>query len=147
MHIRSNPSHIYRVRDIVQYSRVQCIICLISHMQAIGFTLLDPDTIDSIPKFGTDLISEDYWLFLNSIVYHDEQEQDINISTLALNEGDSIGWYITRDGDWEIYINGKKRAVGWRNVPTDKPIWGVVEMYGKAITVQSEFCYGELYIL
>ena len=91
--------------------------------------------------------SKGYWLFTYDTVYHDEQEQRLNISTANLEEDDSIGWRITRDGDWEIYINGKKRAVGWHNVPTDKPLWGVVEMYGKAKTIQSEFYCGELYSL
>ena len=89
--------------------------------------------------------SEDYWLFFDNIVYHDGQGQRLNISTKDLKAGDSIGCYITRDGDSEIYINGQKRAVGWRNIPTDKPLWGVVDIWGDVNKIQSEFYCGELY--
>ena len=132
--------------DIVHYTHVQCICCLISHLQVIGLTFLNPDTIDPVPTSMFDLMQrKDYWLFWNNDVYHDGQEQHLNISTEDLKVDDSIGWCITRDGDWEIYINGQKRAVGWRNVPTDKLLWGVVDICGSARTIQSEFYCGELY--
>ena len=68
------------------------------------------------------------------------------MSTRELKEGNPIGCCITRDGDLEIYINGQKRAVGWRNVPTDKPLWGVVDIAADdALTIQSEFYCGKLY--
>ena len=89
--------------------------------------------------------SEDYWLLWYNIVCHGRQEQHLNISTEDLKKNDSIGCCITKDGDWEIYINGWKRAVGWRNVPTDKPLWAVVDIFGDAKTIQSEFYCGELY--
>ena len=89
--------------------------------------------------------SEDYWLYLSNVVYHGEQEQLLDISTNDLKDGDSIGLCITRDGDLEIYINGQKRAVGWHNVPTDKPLWGVLDIWGQPIAIQSEFYCGELY--
>ena len=94
---------------------------------------------------GFHLKSKDYWLVRSNKIHHNGQEQCPNFSTTDMKEGDSIGCCITKDGDWEIYINGKKRAVGWRNVPTGKPLWGVVDIYGKAETIQSEFYCGELY--
>ena len=105
----------------------------------------DPCTIDRIPQYGSYLRRTDYWVFWNQRVYYDGQVQNLNISTEDLKEGDSIGLCISRDGDFEIYINGQKRAVGWRNVPTDKPLWGVVDIYHDAKTIQSEFYCGELY--
>ena len=107
----------------------------------------DPDVIDPVPKSILRLMSsKDYWLFWGSIVYHDGRKQELSISTFDLVEGESIGCCITRGGDLEIYINGQKRAVGWHNVPVDKPLWGVVDMYGSGVTIQSEFYCGELYL-
>ena len=106
----------------------------------------DPDTIDPVPVSIFDLTtSKDYWLFWGSTVFHDGNEEKLNISTSSVIEGNSLGCCITRGGDSEIYINGQKRAVRWRNVPVDKPLWGVVYMYGKYRTIQSEFYCGELY--
>ena len=106
----------------------------------------DPDTIDPVPKSTYTLTTrKDYWLFWGNIVYHDRNDQILSISTFDLVKGNSIGCCITRGGDLEIYINGQKRAVGWHNVPVDKPLWGVVCMYGKDRTIQSEFYSGELY--
>ena len=121
------------------------VCCLFSHLQAIGFTLLYPDTIDPVPNVTPEVIdSENYWLFKDNMVYHNRNRQRQSISTGHLNKDDSIGCCITTGGDLEIHINGK-RVVGWCNVPVDKPLWGVVDMCGRAKTVQSQFHCGELY--
>ena len=105
----------------------------------------DPDTIDTVSTSISDLIkSKDCWLFWDNTVYHDGNEQKLSIPNLV--QGDSIGCCITKGGDLDIYINGQKIAVGWRNVPVDKPLWGVVCMFGRARTIQSEFYCGELYL-
>ena len=103
----------------------------------------DPDTMN--PVFTSIFIltnSKDY--FWGNAVWH-ANERKLSISTYGLVEGDSVGCCITRDGDLEVYINGQYRAVGWRNVPVNKPLWGVVWMHGKNRTIQSEFYCGELY--
>ena len=106
----------------------------------------DPDTIDPAPLSILHLMSsKDYWLFWRNAVYHNGRKQKLSISTFGLVEDDSIGCCITRGGDLELYINGQERAVGWHNVPVDKPLWGVVDMYGQGRTIQSEFYCGELY--
>ena len=104
---------------------------------------MDPEVITN-----TDLReSKYYWLFRGSMVYHGGERQKLPSSILPSSfvEGDSIGCCITNGGDLENYINRQKRAVGWRNVPVDKPLWGVVDMEGSARTIQSEFYCGELY--
>ena len=94
--------------------------------------MLDPDNIDPGALFFHNLMeSADYWLFHGS--------------TSELVEGSSIGCCITIGGDLEIYINREKKAVGQRNVPVDRLLWGVVIMRGEAVTIQSEFFCGELY--
>ena len=128
----------------VQYAHVQC--SLIYYLQGIGFTLQDPDTLDPLQINYTNLTrSKDYWLFSGNRMYHNGNKQEVSISTFSLKKGESIGCCITRNGDLEIYINGQKNAVGWHNVPVDKPLWGVADIYGKAKTIQSEFHCGELY--
>ena len=108
----------------------------------------DPDTMDPVPKsnFGVRR-SKDYWFYWDRAVYHGGNDKQLrfSISTERLRKGGSLGCCITRGGDLEIHINGQKRAVGWRNVPVDKPLWGVVDMYGNGVTIQSEFHCGELY--
>ena len=107
--------------------------------------MLDPDTIDPATVNIDDLAgSNDYWLLRGSTVRHDEREQEVSIATSSFVKGNSIGCCITRGGDLEIYINGQKKAVGWHNVPVDKPLWGVVYMYWD-MTIQSQFYCGELY--
>ena len=105
----------------------------------------DPDTINSVSMSISKFVrSKDSWLFWGNTVYNDGNGQKLSISTSDVVEGNSISCCITRGGDLEIYINGKKKAVGWHNVPVDKPLWGVVCMYDMAI--QSEFYCGELYL-
>ena len=102
---------------------------------------MDPEVITN-----TDLReSKDYWLFWGSTVYHGGEKKKLPSSILSSSfvEGDTIGCCI-RGGDLEIFINGQEGIVGWCNVPVDKPLWGAVEIYGKARTIQSEFYCGEL---
>ena len=106
----------------------------------------DPDTMDPISDFIVDFMkSKDYWLFYGNTVFHDGNEQKLSIPTFSVVKGNSVGCCITRGGDLEFYINGQKRTVVWHNVPVDKPLWGVVWMYGNT-TIQSEFYCGELYL-
>ena len=102
--------------------------------------MLDPDTIDPVPESVFDLLrSKDYWLFWGNTVYNDERKWELGISTFDLaDDSIAIGCCITR-GDLEFYINRQKRTVGWYNVPMDKPLWGVVWMYGKDRTIQLKF--------
>ena len=105
---------------------------------------MDPDEITN-----NDLReSEYYWLFWGSIVCHGGKKQKLPPTILPSSfvEGDTIGC-CNRAGDLEIYFNGQKKAIGCHNVPVNKPLWGVVEMfYFKAMTIQSEFYCGELYL-
>ena len=104
----------------------------------------DPDVIDPVyMSFDGLTRSKDSWLFWDNTVFHDGNEQILSITTYDLVVGNSIGCSITRGGDLEFYINGQKRAVGLCNVPVDKPLWGVVCMFGRPITIQSEFYCGE----
>ena len=90
--------------------------------------------------------SKYYWLFQSNKVWHDKMEQKISFSASRVNVGNSLGCCITEGGDFEININRRKRAVGWRKVPVDQSLWGVVEICGKAVKIQSEFYCGELYL-
>ena len=101
--------------------------------------------MDPVPESILDLIdSENYWLFHDNEICHDGMQQKLNISTSKLVEGNSISCCITGGGDLEIHMK-RKRAVGWRKVPVDKQIWGVVAICGRAVKIQSEFYSGELY--
>ena len=106
----------------------------------------DPNTIDKVPRPELDLTdSRNYWIYVGHAVYHNGWTSKEYFHEGSLKEGSSIGCCITRRGDFEIYINGKKGLVGWRNVPVNKPLWGVVITNGQALTIQSEFYCGELY--
>ena len=88
-----------------------------------------------------------YWLLWGSIIYHGGKKQKLPSTILPSSfvEGDTIGCR-NRAGNLEIYINGQKKPIGCYNVPVDKPLWGVVEMFHlKAMTIQSQFYCGELY--
>ena len=106
----------------------------------------DPDTLNPFPSNDFALrLSPDYWLFWDDTVYHNGDKRKLKISTLYLGKNDSVGCCVTRDGELELFLQGGKRVVGMHNVPTDKPLWGVVCICGQAKTIQSEFYCGELY--
>ena len=66
---------------------------------------------------------------------------DFSIEELKVQ--DSIGCCITNEGELKYFVNGQDRGVGWKNVPTDRPLWGFADLYGLTRKVKSEFTFGE----
>ena len=65
---------------------------------------------------------------------------EFNLENLEV--GQSAGFVVTKGGELRFRVNGKE-GVGWTGLPTDKPLWGIFDVYGKAREI-SLSVFGEL---
>ena len=116
---------------------------VLSFIQSIGFTRLDPDNIDPVPEDASECwYSKDYWMFSGSAAFHDGTGQDICFSTWELVQGDSVGVQVSENSDVQYYVNGQNKGRVFQHLPQHQDLWGVVYLWCGA-KIQSEFCSGE----
>ena len=49
---------------------------------------------------------------------------------LELEEGDTLGVFVTAEGDLHYTINEVDRGVAWSALPTDRPLYVVINLEG-----------------
>ena len=90
-----------------------------------------PEAHDPVPSNLID--SAEHWMLDGSILYHNKQRNpigpDFNLYDIVV--GQSAGFVVTKDGELRFQVNGKE-GVGWTGLPTDKPLWGIFDAYGRA---------------
>ena len=101
-----------------------------------------PDNIISIPIYALKWIRDsDYWILDCTTVYHNDEEggktkRVLKVNLNLLREGQTIGCMVSREGELHVYIDGVDRGIVWTGLPTHKPFWGVVDVYGPTKKIQ-----------
>ena len=93
-----------------------------------------PEDHDPVPSdCGAWYGSAEHWILDGPTLYHNEQRKNIqkDFNLVDIRVGQSAGFVVTKDGGLCFRVNGKER-VGWTGLPTDKPLWGIFDVYGKA---------------
>ena len=44
--------------------------------------------------------------------------------------GDTVGVFVTTEGDLHFTINEVDQGVAWRHLPTDRPLYIVINLFG-----------------
>ena len=52
----------------------------------------------------------------------------VNGGDIPLNVGDTMGVFVTEEGNLHFTINGVDKGIAWRNVPTDHPLYVVISL-------------------
>ena len=65
----------------------------------------------------------------------------MNFNLDNLKVGQSVGCCVTR---WELryFIDGVDQGIAWTGLPTNRPLWGVVDIH-YTTKIKSEFFFGE----
>ena len=56
-----------------------------------------------------------------------------------LKVGQSVGCCVTRNGELRYFIDGVDQNIVWTGLPTNRPLWGIADIYGFAIKIKSAF--------
>ena len=111
------------------------LCCLAVQLQAfaIGVTTKDPDS-GPVPREWGDMDSSDqYWyvsIWSHSCdAWHKGQHRDLDW-VLDYSAGNTFGCHVSGTGELHLYHNGRDVGVAFKVLPTDQPLWGVVEIGG-----------------
>ena len=113
------------------------------YLQHIGLTTQCPDDIDTPTYFQKYFSSPNYWILLVNAAYNYNQKKQLTFNLNDLSVGQSIGCSVTSNGELHCYIDGKFQCVGWTGLPTDRPYWGVADVYRPVMKIKSEFVYSK----
>ena len=77
-------------------------------------------------------------------MYHNGEIKGISSGIELLKPGESAAIAVDDKGDLHFFYKGKHMSVIWGGLPM-KPLWGIVDVYGKTASVkveilQSEYC-------
>ena len=78
-----------------------------------------------------------WYLFLKGIS-HNGQKKIVSINLKDLHVGQSVGLLVTGDGDLYLFVDVKHREMVWSGLPTDQPLWGVADVYGKCAKLKAD---------
>jgi len=82
-----------------------------------------------------------YWLLHFDQINHNGQKKNVSIWDLQVRQ--SVGLLVSRDGDLHLFVDGKHREMVWSGLPTDQPLWGVAEVYGKCTKIKADILCGK----
>ena len=86
--------------------------------------------------------SANYWTLINTKVHHNGLERSIEFDLESLGVGQSVGCMVNKEGELRYFLDNVDQGVVWNSVPTDKPLWGFANIFGKVTKIQSEFFLG-----
>ena len=124
---------------------LQLPLCLspplsLSLSQGIGFTTISPSEYNIIPSSAVSRPLETspcHWLLWGSTLRHKKKRKQFQDLTL-LQEGQTAGCLVTQTGELHFFVDGRHVGRGWAGLPMDKPLWGVVDVYGKCSKIKAQ---------
>ncbi|CAJ1407544.1 unnamed protein product [Effrenium voratum] len=96
---------------------------------AVGVTSDDPALLGEVPEI-LDGLRQAWLIGFDGVMFdsHDFIEVDWYPSELRI--GDRVGVLVAPSGQLSVYVNGKKRVDGPKNVDTSKPLFPAVDLIG-----------------
>ena len=110
--------------------------------QAMGFTTVDPAFARVESSIYSNQSNSGYWILDGSVVTHNGQNKSISSDIHSLKSGESAAITVDSKGDLHYFYKGKHKSVIWEGLPL-KPLWGFVDVFGKARSVRVELLQGE----
>ena len=111
------------------------LCCLDVQLQGlcIGVTTKSPDS-GPLPQSFSDIRNSDqYWfVVIGSSDYTAWHKRHKSVLRWDLNRspGNTFGVAVSEKGELHLYHNGRDVGVAWEGLPTDKPLWGFVDLRG-----------------
>ena len=102
----------------------------------IGVTTKRPDSGPLPQKWGDMDKSDQYWYYVirssNCAAWHKGQSRVLQWD-LNGSPGNTFGVAVSEKGELHLYHNGRDVGVAWEGLPTDKPLWGFVDLNSRKL--------------
>ena len=103
-----------------------------------------------IARAVTDLFTnrdEHYWILSGGHAHNGMKEKTYKLNLHTLNVYDKVAVQVRSDGNLHFYENGFDRGVAMSNIPLDKEIYAVFDLYGRTKQVSWDYFGGGSYYL
>ena len=122
---------------------------LSSNLQRFGLTTSPPDTASLFEWLTSAIYLPDYWVWFYSHVWNNGNQIRVqfNIEESGgsnLKVGQTLGMAVFPNGDLHVYVDGRDVGMPWKNLPTDKPLYGVVGLENSGAQTRGSFKLGIL---
>ena len=124
------------------------LCCLAVQLQGhvIGVTTNDPDSGPVSWGWGDITTSDQYWdVIINSSgsnAWHKGQYRDLH-RVLNRSAGNTFGCHVSETGELHLHHNGRDVGVAWEGLPTDRTLWGFMEIGGLKVEANYVIPKGE----
>ena len=115
--------------------------------QTVGVTSALPESVPSILHYSGLRASSNEWLYSGNQLHHNKTATDFpHLPSLDDHPpvGFSVGLLIDNTGALHIFFNGMSSIRLATGLPINKPLWGVVDVYGYCSKIKSEMLSGKL---
>ena len=109
--------------------------CLAVQLQSIGIgvTTKHPNSGPLPQELDDVILNDQYWYIIiwrdGCTAFHKRLERDLQWA-LDVSAGNTFGCLVLQTGELHLYHNGRDVGVVLEGLPTDQPLWGVLNLYG-----------------
>lgn len=108
--------------------------------QGIGLTSLDPLSEKAVaPQSLYFCMKKQFWVVRHQESYHAQEIKESSYFSEDLKDIESLGVLVSEEGDLHLFVNDEDVGVLWKDLPTDKPLWGIVDVFGKLKKIRAEY--------
>lgn len=110
-------------------------------VQVIGLTTQCPDMMTKVPELLSDLYHDSpdqYWVWEKSTVSHSSSARKSSCNMMHVSVKEIPGILVDSAGYLHLLVDGKEKEVVYGKVPTDQPMWGVVEARKRIVQFKTE---------
>ena len=101
---------------------------------------MDPSSSSAvIPQSLSYCMKKQFWVVRQMESYHGQEIKESRYFAKDLKDIETMSVLITEYGELHLLINDNDVGVIWKDLPTDQPLWGIVDVYGKLKKIRAEF--------
>lgn len=86
-----------------------------------------------------------HWILWGASIRHKKKRRRFHDLTL-LQVGQTVGCLVTQTGELHFFVDGSHVGCGWSGLPVDKPLWGIVDVYGKCSKIKADILSDGMYV-
>ena len=124
-----------------------CFDKYLLYIQRFGLTTSPPDTAPLFKWLTNAIYDPNYWVWFHNNVWNSGKPASVqfNIEESGgsnLKVGQVLSMSVFPNGELHVYVDGKDMGAPWKNLPTDKPIYGVVGLENSGSSTRGSFKLG-----
>lgn len=101
---------------------------------------MDPSSGTAIvPQSLYFCMKKQFWVVRHRESYHGQEIKESSYFAEDLRGITTLGVVVTDDGCLHLLVNDEDIGVIWKDLPTDAPLWGIVDVFGKLKKIRAEF--------